>query len=212
MGIGTLALRLVVGGAFIGHGLQKLTGAFDGPGLSGTEKMMEAQNMRPAPANARLVALTETLGGAAIAVGAATPFAATGLIAAMTTAVRKVHANNGFFTTKGGYEYNAVLIAALTAIAGEGPGAVSIDAALGRKRWGSGWAIGALAAGVAASFAVVEIGRRGGISGFEGLAEATAEASAPDDEEPHEASAGEPIGSGVGGEFPENGTDSATDR
>jgi putative oxidoreductase len=36
MGIGRLLLRFVIGGIFIGHGLQKLTGAFDGPGLTGT--------------------------------------------------------------------------------------------------------------------------------------------------------------------------------
>ena len=35
MALGTLLLRLTVGGLFVGHGLQKLTGAFDGPGLDG---------------------------------------------------------------------------------------------------------------------------------------------------------------------------------
>ncbi len=33
MSVGTTALRLVVGGIFVAHGLQKLTGAFGGPGL-----------------------------------------------------------------------------------------------------------------------------------------------------------------------------------
>jgi putative oxidoreductase len=161
MALGTLALRAVVGGVFVAHGLQKLTGAFEGPGLEGTEKMMDASEMRPAAFNARLVALTETVGGAALIAGVATPIAATALIATMATAVQKVHLKNGFFSSKGGYEFNLVLIAAVTAIASDGPGIASFDALRGRSRWGIGFGLGALAAGVAASFAAIELGKRG---------------------------------------------------
>ena len=71
MSLASTLLRLTVGGFFVGHGLQKLTGAFDGPGLAGTEQMMAGTGMHPAARNARLVALTETAGGAALALGAA---------------------------------------------------------------------------------------------------------------------------------------------
>ncbi|MEO7123045.1 MAG: DoxX family membrane protein [Lacisediminihabitans sp.] len=159
MNLGKLLLRVVVGGVFVGHGLQKLTGAFGGGGLEGTEKMAEHLDLHPANRNALAVALTETVGGAAIAAGAATPLAAAGLISTMVTAVRKVHFKNGPWNSAGGYEYNAVLIAAVAAIAG-GAGKISIDAAFGKAKWGATGTLFALGAGVVGSLAVVALGKR----------------------------------------------------
>jgi putative oxidoreductase len=158
MNVGKLLLRVVVGGVFVGHGLQKLTGAFGGPGLAGTEKMAENLDLHPPRRNALAVALTETAGGAAIAAGAATPLAAAGLIATMVTAVRKVHLKNGPWNSAGGYEYNAVLIAAVASLAG-GAGKVSIDALFGKSKWGAKGTLFALGAGIAGSLAVVALGR-----------------------------------------------------
>jgi putative oxidoreductase len=162
MSIGTLALRLVVGGFFVGHGLQKLTGAFGGPGLDGVEQMMGSLGIHPAATNARAVAYTETIGGAAIAVGAATPVAAAGLTTSMVTAIRKVHLSNGPWNSNGGYELNAVLIAALAAIVAEGPGVVSFDAIFRKSKWGPLVAALAIGAGAAASFGVTEFAKRNG--------------------------------------------------
>lgn len=159
MTLGTTLLRITVGGFFIGHGLQKLNGSFGGPGLEGAAGMMESLELRPAKRNALLAAATETAGGAAIVLGAATPLAAAGLIATMTTAIRTVHVKNGPWNADGGYEYNATLIAALAAVA-SGPGHVSFDALFGKKKWGVGGTLFALAAGLAASTAVIEMGRR----------------------------------------------------
>jgi putative oxidoreductase len=86
MGIGRLLLRLVIGGIFIGHGLQKLTGAFGGPGLAGTEKMMEKTRMYPPRRNALAAALAETVGGVGMVLGAGMPVATTAVTSAMTTA------------------------------------------------------------------------------------------------------------------------------
>ncbi len=156
--IGKLALRLVVGTVFTAHGLQKLVGAFGGGGLAGTEKAMAASNMHPAKANALLVAGTETLGGVAIALGAATPVAAGGLIATMITAIRKVHAKNGFFVGKGGYEFNLTLIGALLAIVADGPGPASVDAIVGKRRGGLWAALLALGGGAVASTLAIDLG------------------------------------------------------
>jgi len=156
--IGKLALRLIVGGVFTAHGLQKLAGSWGGGGLAGTERAMAGTDMHPAKANALLVAGTETLGGAAIALGAATPIAAGGLIATMITAVRKVHARNGFFTGKGGYEFNLTLIGALFALVADGPGPVSVDAVVGRRRWGLWAALLALGGGALASTLAIDLG------------------------------------------------------
>ncbi|QHC66395.1 DoxX family protein [Rathayibacter oskolensis] len=160
MKVGSLILRLAVGGLFVGHGLQKLRGSFGGPGLDGTQQMMESLEMHPPRRNAVAAAVTETAGGAALALGAATPLAAAGLIATMVTAVRKVHWSNGLWNAGGGWEFNGLLVAASAAIVADGPGALSFDALLGKKKWGAGWALFALVAGAAASTAAIEAGRR----------------------------------------------------
>jgi putative oxidoreductase len=146
-----LLARLFIGGMFIGHGTQKLFGWFGGPGLDGTTGMMEKLGLAPPRANAYAASLSETAGGAAIALGAFTPLAAASLIGTMTTAVRTVHLKNGFWSTGGGYEYNLTIIAALLLIVDGGPGALSVDGALGIEETGAGTAIAALALGVLGS-------------------------------------------------------------
>jgi putative oxidoreductase len=145
-------MRALIGGLFIGHGTQKLFGWFGGHGLEGTSGMMEKLGMRPARRHALLAGGAEAGGGALLAAGALTPFATAMLTGTMTTAVRKVHWANGPWVTSGGWEYNGVLIAALTALADNGPGAASLDSRLFPRMRGSGWALASLAAGVAGSY------------------------------------------------------------
>jgi putative oxidoreductase len=160
MSVAMLALRVVVGGLFFGHGTQKLKGWFGGSGLEGTEKMMDKLDMYPTRANAIASGTAEAVGGALLVAGLAVPAAAAGLIGSMVTAVRKVHGKNGPWNSNRGWEYNAVLIAAITAIVEAGPGKLSLDAALGRVKSGPGWALAALAAGVVGSAVAIERGRR----------------------------------------------------
>jgi putative oxidoreductase len=122
---------------------------------------MEALEMRPAKVHAVLAGFTETAGGTLLAAGLATPVAASALTGVMTTAIRKVHLPNGPWNANGGWEYNAVLIGAVTALAETGPGDLSLDRALGIERSGPAWALAALAGGVAASFLTVAVARRG---------------------------------------------------
>src|ERR671929_2173466 len=147
MSMGRLVARTVIGGLFIGHGTQKLFGWFGGPGRAGTEAMMEQINMRPAKVHALLAGTTETVGGSLLAAGLATPVAAAALTGVMTTAIRKVHWPNGPWAANGGWEYNVVLIAAITALVDTGPGDLSLDHLLGTERRGPGWALAALALG-----------------------------------------------------------------
>jgi putative oxidoreductase len=158
MAIGRLALRVVVGSVFVAHGLQKLTGEFGGSGLAGTEKVMEATRMYPPRRNALAVALAETLGGVGIALGAATPVATAAVVAAMAVAIRKVHAKNGFFNSKGGVEFNLTLAAAAAASVIDGPGKLSLDALVGKSKWGLFWGALAVGAGVVASSFAIEFG------------------------------------------------------
>jgi putative oxidoreductase len=147
MKLGRLLLRLSVGGFFVGHGTQKLFGWFDGHGLEATAKGFEQMGLRPGKANAIAAGAAEAGGGALLALGLATPLAASALTATMITAIETVHAKNGPWASKGGYEYNVVLIAAVLLLVEAGPGGHSLDAARGRERSGSGWALAALAAG-----------------------------------------------------------------
>jgi putative oxidoreductase len=160
MKVARFAARLVIGGLFVGHGTQKLAGWFGGPGLTGTEGMMHSLEMRPARANALAAGVTETAGGALLALGLATPLASAGLVGTMITAIRKVHWSKGPWNASGGYEYNLVLIAALLALAEGGPGELSLDAALGIDLSGTRWSVAALGLGAAASTAAVWAGRQ----------------------------------------------------
>ena len=157
MKLGKLALRGVIGPLFIGHGTQKLFGWFGGHGLDGTAGFFEQGiGLRPGKRHATAAGLSEAVGGALVTLGALTPVAASMIIGTMTTAIRKVHAPKGPWVTEGGYEYNAVLIAAMFALAESGPGAPSVDAAMFPRLKGTGWALLALGAGVAGSYLATE--------------------------------------------------------
>ncbi len=160
MGFGRLTTRLLIGGLFVGHGTQKLKGWFGGPGLEGTEQMMDGLKLHPPRRNALAAGATETACGAMLAAGLFTPLAAGGLIGVMTTAVRTVHWPNGPWNSNGGWEYNSVLIAAAALLAESGPGRASLDAVLGTERSGLRYGLGALALGAAGSMLTVELGRR----------------------------------------------------
>ena len=149
MKIGRLLLRLVVGSLFFGHGTQKLFGLFGGHGLDATANMFESLGMRPGRRNAIAAGVAEAGGGAALAAGFATPLAAATLTSVMLTAINRVHLKNGPWVANGGYEYNAVLIAAVIALTEVGPGDLSLDHLLGSERSGPAWALLALAAGAA---------------------------------------------------------------
>ena len=152
MKLGALALRGTIGPLFVGHGTQKLFGWFDGPGLDGVSGMMEKLELRPARRHALLAALAETVGGALLTLGAFTPAATAMLTGSMTTAIRKVHGSKGPWVTGGGWEYNAVLIAAMAALTDNGAGPLSVDSARLSSLRGPVWAAAAVAAGVAGSY------------------------------------------------------------
>ena len=104
MKLGFAVLRVIVGGLFMGHGLQKLIGAFGGHGLEGTAKGFESLGLRPGKANAVVAGAAETGGGALVAAGAATPLGATVLTATMATPL------NGF-TPSQNVTITAVIVA-----------------------------------------------------------------------------------------------------
>jgi len=126
-----LVIRLVVGGLFVGHGVQKLTTRGGGHGLAGASAAFERLGFVPARFWAVIAATAEVLGGALFAAGLFTPLAALALVSVMATAVITVHWAKGLWNTKGGFEYNLVLGTVATAIGLFGPAAYSVDAHLG---------------------------------------------------------------------------------
>ena len=141
-----LLLRVLIGGLFVGHGTQKLFGWFGGHGLEGTSGFFESLGLKPGRANAIAAGAAEAGGGALLATGVALPLAGAAITGTMATAIRHVHAPKGPWSTDGGWEYNAVLIAAVLA---------SVEDCAG-----PGWAAAAAAAGVGGSLGVSYLAQR----------------------------------------------------
>ena len=148
MSVGLLILRLVVGLTLAAHGAQKLFGWFGGYGIAGTGQFLEQLGFRPGRIQAAQAGLAELVGGLLLAAGFLTPVAAAAVVAVMLVAAVSVHLQKGFFAHNGGYEYPLVLAAAAVALAFTGPGALSLDRALGIDWSGDGWGLAAFAAGV----------------------------------------------------------------
>jgi putative oxidoreductase len=128
--LGLLILRLVIGLTLAAHGAQKLFGSFGGPGMTGWTGAMVRMRIRPATPWAWMSALAEFLGGIGLALGLLFPLPSAAIAGSMLVAVALVHLPKGFFVSKGGYEFNLAIIAAVAALALTGPGAYSLDAAL----------------------------------------------------------------------------------
>ena len=148
MGLGLLIVRLVVGIILAAHGSQKLLGWFGGYGIAGTGSFFEQLGFRPGRLHAALAGIAETAGGLLLAAGFLTPLAAAALIGTMVVAVGSVHWGKGFFLSTGGFEYNLVLAGGALAVAFAGPGALSLDSALGISRSGASSGLVALLLGL----------------------------------------------------------------
>ena len=155
IGVFRLIARVTIGLLFFGHGAQKLFGWFGGGGLEGTGQAFDSMGLRPGRRNALTAGAAEAGGGLLFALGAATPAAAAALCSVMITAIKTVHWEKGIWSSSGGYEYNLVLLVTVFGLTENGPGPWSVDGVLGKPRWGTAWALTALAAGAAGSAAAL---------------------------------------------------------
>lgn len=131
MNAGLLLLRLVIGLTLAAHGSQKLFGWFDGPRIDGFAGMLDRLGIRPSRPFAIVAGLAEFGGGVLLALGFLTPLGAAAAASAMIVAIVAVHLPRGFFNTGGGLEYPLVMLTAAATLALTGPGAISLDGALG---------------------------------------------------------------------------------
>jgi len=121
-----LFVRVVIGVTLALHGVQKFRG-----GIDGVARWFDGMGMRPGWLHARLAAFGEIVTGLFLAAGLLTSFAALGFVGLMTVAGWTDHRDQGFFIIGQGWEYVMVLAVVATTIAMLGPGAWSIDRALG---------------------------------------------------------------------------------
>jgi putative oxidoreductase len=128
---GLLILRVVVGMTLAGHGAQKVFGWWGGPGMTGWIGVMKRMRIRPAVMWGWASALAELLGGLAVAIGILSPLGSFAITGAMLVAIALVHWPKGFWVSKGGFEFNLLIIATVAALAVIGPGAYSADHVLG---------------------------------------------------------------------------------
>ncbi|HEV7825235.1 MAG TPA: DoxX family protein [Mycobacteriales bacterium] len=122
--------RVAVGVVFLAHGWQKL---FTN-GVDGTAAFFAQAGIPLPTAAAWFAALVETLGGAALILGALVPVAGLLLVLNMLGAFVFVHAGNGLFIDKNGYELVLTLGAAALVFAIVGPGRYSVDHRLAARR------------------------------------------------------------------------------
>jgi len=121
--VALLIARLAIGVVFTIHGSQLLIGAFGGPGLAATVKMMGPIGY--------LVTIGEFFGGLGIIVGFLSRFSAAALIIIMLGAIFTVHLKNGFFMNwygkqaGEGFEYHILAIAIFLLILIIGPGKIA---------------------------------------------------------------------------------------
>jgi putative oxidoreductase len=130
--IALLIVRLTLGLSFIGHGAQKLFGWFGGAGFAATAKGYEERmGMRPGRFYKALAGGGEFLGGLLVALGLFTPLGALLIGASMAVAIATVTGRKGYWISKGGWEYNALIIVVCIALILTGPGIYALDHAIG---------------------------------------------------------------------------------
>jgi putative oxidoreductase len=126
-----LVLRVTIGLLFAAHGAQKAFGWWGGPGFAGWTNTVTNMGWHPARAWALLSIMVELAGGSLLVAGLLTPFVTAVLLAQTLVIIKRVHLRNGFWNGKGGIEYPLTLGFCTVSLYLAGPGAVSVDRALG---------------------------------------------------------------------------------
>lgn len=161
--LGLLLLRFGVGGTFVGHGMQKIFGLWDGPGIAGFARFLDALGYQQTTTLAWVTGVTELLGGAFVVLGVVTPLAAAGLLALMINTVL-LKLGNGFFVAgasgANAPELDVVLGLAAAAIVLIGPGHIALDNGRAWHRRPAAWGVLALIIGVTAAVLVRVLLRR----------------------------------------------------
>lgn len=149
--VGLLLLRLSSGLIIAPHGLQKLFGWFNGPGLDRTEEYFAGLGLRPPRAHAVMGGLSEFGGGLLLVLGLFTPLGSAVVVGTMLVAIITVAGERGWFANTGGVEFPLALCLGAWAAAFTGPGRYSLDHLIGWDLDGVAWGLAALGLAVVAA-------------------------------------------------------------
>ncbi|MEU8075644.1 DoxX family protein [Catellatospora citrea] len=151
MSAGLLLLRLLLAALLFGHATQKLLGWFRGMGPDGTARIFEGWGFRPGRPMVLLAGACELLAALLLALGLVTPLAAAIVMGTMIVAAWP-NVPNGLWAHLGGYEVPFLYGAMALVVALTGPGAWSIDHAVGLDGLaGPAWAAAAAVIAVVAA-------------------------------------------------------------
>lgn len=117
-----IPLRLVLGGTFIAHGLQKLLGG----GVSHMAGMLEGMGFHPGIVWAAITTMGELFGGIFVLLGLFSRIGCLLISSVMFVAMWKIHGPKGFFMMQGGYEYNLMILSVCACLFISGPGRFSV--------------------------------------------------------------------------------------
>jgi putative oxidoreductase len=128
---GLLIMRVALGGTLGAHGLQKVFGLFNGPGIGEFARILGDYGFTSQTTLLSwLGGVGEIAGGGLLILGLFTPAAAATLLSITVTAVY-LHHRAGFFLgatgSPNGFEYRLVLAAMALGLLFTGPGRVSLD-------------------------------------------------------------------------------------
>ena len=126
--VAALLLRGIVGITMILHGYNH---GFGRAGIAGTARWFSSIGLRPPRVHAWISCLLEIAAGVGLLLGLLTPLAAAAVVGMMVVAWVANHRTKGFFVFKDGYEYVRMISVVCVALGVIGPGAVSLDNALG---------------------------------------------------------------------------------
>jgi putative oxidoreductase len=132
MDLGLLLFRLALAAILFMHATQKTAGWFSGPGLDRAEKLFHSLGHRPGRQMVRVAAGCEAGGSLLVALGLVTPLGAAILAGTMAVAGGSLTMTKGtVWNAQGGGEYPLVLAGAAAVLGFTGPGAWSLDSAIG---------------------------------------------------------------------------------
>lgn len=143
---GLLLIRLALGAILFAHGLQKLTGWWGGPNVSGFESYLNSLGFEYAQGLSYVGPITEVVAGVMLVLGLLTPVAGAAAVAVLINAwaaVQSSAAGFQFFASQGGspgVEFETMLLVTAAGLCLTGAGKLSLDANRGwthRPLWGS---------------------------------------------------------------------------
>jgi putative oxidoreductase len=132
MDLGLLLLRLALAAIFFMHATQKQFGWLSGPGLDRAGNFFHSLGQRPGRQMAQLAVACELGGSLLIVIGLATPLGAAVLAGTMAVAGGATTMVKGtVWNAMGGGEYPFALATFALVLGFSGPGAWSVDSAIG---------------------------------------------------------------------------------